>query len=293
MPQPSEAGGLTRDPAAEARTWRRLVPPGFRRLLGDLIAAVEPVRMVLRPKVRRRPCPPMGLIMVYRSRNEHHVLRLLDQAGGPLEVALWALDEVTERLAALTVGSGPGSRPQLLNRASAALPLGPDAWLLFADDDVVMDAGTLADAVRLATSAELDVTQPSHARRSANSWALNRHRPFTWARQTRFVETGPLLMFGPRARAACLPFDERLGMGWGSEATWGTKLDLRCGVLDGVTMLHLEPVGVAYDARAQLQQADEVFASLLPAAGFSTMEEFQRVTGRWAWWRRRPPWAQA
>lgn len=229
--------------------------------------------------------------MVYRARNQAYVRALLTQAGAPVEVALWALDEVPPDLAPLTVGQGPGARLALLNGAAALLDLPDAAWLLLCDDDVTLDVGSLADAVRLAVLAGFDIAQPTHAWGSPHSWSVNRHRLLLWARQTRFVETGPLLMFGPRARRACLPLDASLGMGWGSEATWGTKRELATGVLDGVTLRHWEPIGTGYDTTGEQVQADEVFQRLLPPAGFASLRAFQRVTGRWPVWRATPPWA--
>lgn len=269
---------------------RRVLPPGVRRVLGDAVAVAEPLDAALRLALRDRPCPPIGLAMVYRVRNLASVRQLLAQAERTTSIALWALDDVPEELAGVTVGRGPGLRLELLNRAAASLHLPDDAWLILSDDDVVLRAGNLSDAVRLALLAGFDVTQPSHARGSPNSWAVNRHEPLMWARQTRFVETGPLLIFSPRARSACVPLKEELGMGWGSEAIWGTQMQLSTGVLDGVTMVHLGPVGVAYDSEAQQRQAEEIYAGLLPPAGFATLQDFQAVTGRWPVWRSRPPW---
>lgn len=228
--------------------------------------------------------------MVYRAQNHAYVRTLLEQAGAPTKVALWALDEVPSALRAVTVGEGPGARLALLNEAVATIDVPDDAWLLLCDDDVTMDVGSLADAVRLAVLAGFDIAQPTHAWGSPHSWSVNRHRLLMWARQTRFVETGPLLMFGPRARAVCLPLDDTLGMGWGSEATWGTRWELSTGVLDGVTLRHWEPIGTGYDTAGEQAQADEVFGRLLPPAGFASLDEFQRVTARWPMWRARPPW---
>jgi GT2 family glycosyltransferase len=282
--------------AALAQQWRvmgprALVPPVPRRAVGDALAQLEPLRALRERLLGKSPCPPVGLAMVYRSRNLNHVLKLLRQTEQDISVALWSLDEVPEELAPWTVGVGAGQRLPLLNRAVAAMELPADAWLMISDDDVALERARVEDVVRLAQLAGFDVAQPTHGRRSPRSWPVNRHRPLSWARRTRFVETGPLLVFSPTARAACLPLPEHLGMGWGSEATWGTRLELDTGVLDAVTMRHMAAVGGGYDATQQQRLAEEEYAALLPKAGFASLEDLQRERGRWWLWQQSPRWA--
>ena len=131
--------------------------------------------------------PPLGLVMVYRSKNAAVVSRLLEQGGPTLRVALWALDEVADDLASRTVGQGPGTRCDLLNACIDALDVPDDAWLVISDDDVNMAEGTVVDLVQAARLADLDVCQPTHSAASTHSWPINERHVWTLARTTRFV----------------------------------------------------------------------------------------------------------
>lgn len=235
---------------------------------------------------------PLGVALVYRRRNAHLVTDLLAGVPAGARVALWALDEVAPDLAPLTRGTGPGMRIALLNRLVADLDLPAEAWVLLADDDVRLQRGTVADLLRAARSLGLDVSQPGHSHRSTHKWKVNEHRFLTWARSTRFVETGPLLLLSPRAVQTCLPVDERFVMGIGSEAVWGGRPELRLGVLDCLTMLHLGPVGAAYDGLAEWAATEHLVQDLLRPVGLTSLFDLQRQTGRWWWTRPRPGWAR-
>lgn len=273
------------------RAVERLLPGPARARLAGLVEHVVPSAALLRARLPFTTCPPLGLVCVYRARNAGTVRSLLAQVGAPVDVALWALDSPVDGLAELTVGSGAGLRLPLLNRAAAALDMSDDAWLVLADDDVVMRAGRVADVVQAAAALGLDVAQPSHGYGSTHSWPLNAHRVLTLARSTRFVETGPLLVMSPRARSHCLPLPEELGMGWGSEVVWGTLPELRTGIIDAVTIVHAGRVAADYDASALQETGGEQGLARLRSVGYAGIEELQQEHGRWRAWQRRPAWA--
>ena len=93
--------------------------------VGRLVRRVPTVGMVLigplpyLAALRHMPDKPPSatLVCVYRRQNLNNVLHLVGEAKRmAMHVRLWALDDPAPELARLTVGSGPGSRFQLLNR---------------------------------------------------------------------------------------------------------------------------------------------------------------------------------
>ncbi|MGO9964680.1 MAG: hypothetical protein ACLPUG_14810 [Acidimicrobiales bacterium] len=206
-------------------------------------------------------------------------------------VHLWALDEIDEQLATVTIGTGPGMRVELLNRLCAdASGEGSDRWLLIADDDIKMPHGQLRLFIRLAQIAALDVSQPAHLARSYHSWKVNSQRLTCIARTTRFIEQGPLVLLSPRARMACLPFPESLNMGWGLEVHFAMAAagSLQLGIIDAAGMRHLTPVAASYDREVAYEGALKVLAG----AGLTSFDDLQAETRRWPIWRRRVPWTQ-
>ena len=260
-----------------------------------LAVAAERVDPSRRLGLRRSPpLPPLGLVCVYRARNAQVVaglLRQLGSGGTAARVALWALDEVPEALAAVTVGVGPGLRLPLLQECVDVLDLPEDAWLVLADDDVALPEGGLADVVRLAAGAGLDLAQPAHSFTSHWNWAYTRRRLLTVCRVGGFVETGPLVLLGPAGRRAALPLPPDGGMGWGLELAWWSLRagGIRLGIVDAVPMRHLVPVSDRYDLDVERERVDRAFA----AHGLRDWGDLQVDDAQWRAWARPPRRAPA
>jgi hypothetical protein len=211
---------------------------------------------------------------VYRARNSRHVTDLVSAFHGApqAEIHLWALDEITSELAAWTVGQGPGTRFELLNRL---LVRDTPAWGLVADDDVRFVRGDAATFVRLARQLALDISQPAHALGSHVSHTFTRPTPLCAARITSFVEIGPVVALSPAALSHVLPFPEE-GMGWGTEAAWSElqhSAGLQLGIVDAVRLRHIGAIGAQYSS-------EEAFVALertLEARGVGSLRELQQT----------------
>jgi hypothetical protein len=95
-----------------------------------------------------------------------------------------------------------------------------------------------------------------------------------------------MVLFGPAARSQLLPFPADVRWpGWGIETEWSRqeRLGLRVGIVDGVTMVHLQPVNASgYAVAAAREQEQE----LRRRAGFAPGEELQYEREHWRPWRR-------
>lgn len=252
-----------------------------------VLEVIEPSHLLLRSRTRRVELPPVHLISVYRFRNAECTRRMVKEVsatGG--RVALWALDAVHPQLAPFTAGVGPGSRFDLLNQLLPHVDPRGDDWVAVADDDVAFSRGTISDAVRASRAAGLDLSQPSHERRSHMSWNVVRHRVGVLVRRNRYIEQGPVFFVGPRARDAVFPFPTGLGMGWGVEAIWGAHRMFDSGIVDAVLIRHLAPVGGSYDQAVEWRRAE----TLLAEQGFASWHDLQADRGRWFVWESTPRW---
>ena len=85
--------------------------------------------------------------------------------------------------------------------------------------------------------------------RSHAAWRLTRRRWGVLARETAFVEIGPLTALHRESFAALLPFPA-VGMGWGLDAHWSwlaREHGWRIGVIDLLPLAHLAaPAASAY-----------------------------------------------
>jgi hypothetical protein len=231
-----------------------------------------------------------ALVGIYRTRNAEAVQRLVQPAlDGEWTVAWWALDDVADELAGVTVGTGPGEKLPLLNatldRAGAT-----DDWVVFSDDDAVFEQGDVTELVALCEQAGLDLAQPARTD-GAVDHRITSARRLSTARRTSFVEIGPVFAVGPRWRADILPFPEERGMGWGLELDWFALHERGCvlGIVDAVRVRHEGVRGEHYDYR---DEAHRIHAELA-ARGFEGWADVQQTLATWRPWQRSPSWTRA
>lgn len=271
----------------------RLLAVWRRHLEGRLGPLVTRLDVSTGSRLHRADAPPVGVAVygVYRRRNVATVTDLVaGLAAG--SVHLHALDEVDPGLADRTRGHGPGDRVPLLRALVEAHPPAPGDWVVTVDDDVTFAGAGLERFVALAAAGGLDVAGPAHLPVSHHSYRVTRVVPLSTARETRFVEVGPVVAFSPRAAERVLPFPSDARMGWGLDVSWTLEAEgaLRFGVVDATPVVHHGAVGAAYD-----QAAEEAYQRRhLDAAGVASAHDLARNTGRtWRPWQRRPRWVGA
>ena len=228
---------------------------------------------------------------VYRSRNAAVLRRLLATVPPDWHSAWWSLDEVDPALAEATVGVGSGGKFELLNNAIERSPckLTDVDTVVLVDDDVWLDRGSLPELVELTRRAGFGLAQPAHGRGSKSTYSFNRRRPLTTARETTFVEIGPIIVIDGRWCSELLPFPDDIGMGWGLEVLWRRRRrdGLRMGIVDAVTVQHPDPPNATYLAGAEPEFAR--VEKLLAEDGVATIQDIQQTVSVWWRWQRRPP----
>jgi hypothetical protein len=119
-------------------------------------------------------------------------------------------------------------------------------WLLVVDDDVVLPERFVDRLLGLCERLDLALAQPAQTLASHAAWPVTRRLPRSLARETRFVEIGPVTAIRRDAAAALTPFPE-LRFGWGLDLHWAAlarERGWRLGVLDSLPVRH-EQGGVA------------------------------------------------
>jgi hypothetical protein len=164
-----------------------------------------------------------------------------------------------------TCPPGDEGRFENLNRLLAAHPLSAQGcdWLLTIDDDVTLPRGFLDRLLFLAERLALDLAQPAHRLRSHAAWQVTRRHPSAIARETRFVEIGPVTLFASSTFETLLPFPA-LRMGWGLDLHWAAlsrARGWRLGVLDAVAIGHASaPAASAYSRTEAVDEARSFLA---------------------------------
>ncbi len=150
-----------------------------------------------------------------------------------------------------------------LNQLLREHPAAGHDWLLLVDDDVVLPGGFLDRFLFLAERFDFALAQPAHRWRSHAAWAVTRRRPGVIARETRFVEVGPVCALRAVTFAELLPFPP-LRYGWGLDAHWSATAATRgwrLGVIDATPMRHgLRRIASSYSWDAAVAESRNFLA---------------------------------
>jgi hypothetical protein len=178
-----------------------------------------------------------------------------------LELVLGARGEPAPALRDVTVADGlAGGKFENLNAVlDGRDPAGRD-WLLVVDDDVLLPRGFLDRFVAICEALDFALAQPAQTWGSHAGWQITRRRGGLVARETRYVEIGPVTAFRADAAAALFPFPP-LRYGWGLDVHWAAlaqERGWRLGVVDSLPVRHdRAPVAATYSREGAVAEARE------------------------------------
>lgn len=206
---------------------------------------------------------------VYRSRSElaARAAEELRHSRHRVRLAFGSMGRARGGLEAHTLATGlSGGKLQNLNEIWAlAQPPGwpaPD-WVVAIDDDIVLPERFLDRFLAVCEAFHLKLAQPAQTRRSHAAWRVTRRRAGSLARETRFVEIGPVTAFAREAARELVPFPD-LRYGWGLDSHWGALADergWRLGVVDAVPVRHEHrPVSADYPHAEAVAEARRFLA---------------------------------
>jgi hypothetical protein len=175
-----------------------------------------------------------------------------------LSVALGSTGAAERALADVTVATElPGGKFENLNALLERSGGGHD-WLVVLDDDVSLPPRFLDRMIGACEALELALAQPALTRASHGAWRVTRRRGGVLARETAFVEIGPVTAIRADAAAELTPFPP-LRYGWGLDLHWGAlarERGWRLGVIDALPVRHEDaPPAAAYDREAASAEA--------------------------------------
>lgn len=130
-------------------------------------------------------------------------------------------------------------------------------WILLVDDDVELPPDFIDSFIDLAERYDFALCQPARTVDSYIDHPLVMQNPGVKARQTRFVEIGPVTAIRRDAAQLILPVAADCGMGWGLDYVWPRVMEdagLRMGIVDATPIAHRmrrQVSGYGYDDAAR------------------------------------------
>jgi hypothetical protein len=135
----------------------------------------------------------------------------------------------------------PVPKYQLLNEMLLDEDLGRYDYVLTADDDILLPEGFLDVFISLQAKLDFAIAQPARTSGSYIDHPIVEQQRGVIARQTLFVEIGPVVSFHRSIYHMVFPFDTENPMGWGYENVWAYRLreaELRMGIIDATPVDH-------------------------------------------------------
>ncbi|GEO89798.1 hypothetical protein AFL01nite_21250 [Aeromicrobium flavum] len=114
-------------------------------------------------------------------------------------------------------------------------------WLLIIDDDVLLPPGFLDRMIEVCRRCDFALAQPAQSRTSNANWPIAKRHFLSLARETRFVEIGPVTLVRRDAVQLLTPFPADLRFGWGLDFVWSDVMrrhGLRLGIVDALAVEH-------------------------------------------------------
>jgi hypothetical protein len=174
--------------------------------------------------------------------------------------------QILEGAVDLHVHPAPSPLPRRIGAHEAAElagEAGSQVESVVIDDDVAVPPRFLDRIVALCEAFGFDLAQPAQTLASHAAWRVVRRRPGALARETRFVEIGPVTAFRRPVAEALVPFPQ-LRYGWGLDLHWAALAADRgwhLGIVDALPVRHdAAPVGAAYAADAAIEEAQRFLA---------------------------------
>jgi GT2 family glycosyltransferase len=230
---------------------------GLRRRLGDNLVGAWELLSGQRHRLARAALltPAHRRVLVLSVRREAH-RQLSDAIDAELRRS-------RHHVEVYSCPPGAHGKFENLNRLLAEHPADGYDWLLVIDDDVELPRGFLDRFLFLCEHFSLALAQPAHRLHSHAAWPVTRRHRGSVARETRFVEIGPVTAFANVTFAVLLPFPD-LRMGWGLDVHWAAvarQQGWRCGVIDAVSINHrAAPAAADYPREAAMAEARSFLA---------------------------------
>ncbi|HEX4963507.1 MAG TPA: glycosyltransferase [Thermoanaerobaculia bacterium] len=236
---------------------------------------MRPSVLVLGVFLADRPSHIRCVVANLSSASGYHVVQRWIALGGAVHDP--ELQRVTHGMQLAYVPKFP-----LVNALLVQIDLRGFEYVVLVDDDVQLPDRFLDDFLAAQAALDFCLAQPARTPASYIDHPIVMQEPGSFARETRWVEVGPIVSIHRRIFDLVFPFDVRSPMGWGYENVWAYELsrrELKMGIIDAFPIDHsLRPPHVYYD----WTEADACCRRMLAERPHLSLDECQQVLVRYA-----------
>ena len=188
----------------------------------------------------------LGIYLANQMNNVKDIVSVLDLSNSHKVLQKWVAlngSPPDEKTAEVTVNILNGRFPkfQIINELLHDEDISIYDYIILCDDDVVLPENFIDAFITMQSRFEFAIAQPARTLNSHIDHPIVEQHIGVHARQTNFVEIGPVTSFHRSAYDFIFPFDVTSPMGWGYENVWAYEAlqrDLKIGIIDGVCVDH-------------------------------------------------------
>lgn len=153
-------------------------------------------------------------------------------------------------------------------------------YVIVCDDDISLPTGFLDTYLGIVDALSFGLAQPARTPASVIHHSIVKQVDGLTARETRFVEIGPLFSMHREVVSMLTPFDTSISpMGWGYEFVWARKLDAageKMGIVDCAPVDHTmrPPVSGYSGAGDQMVEYLRANPHMPPQEAYATLAEY-------------------
>ena len=220
----------------------------------------EPLLRII-PKNR----PKVLILGVYMGNRRSLINHIVPTLGSSIHCQVtqrWiAIGSVSKDAAvmAATVEAIPERTPKftLINSLISTVDIAKTDFIMVCDDDVTVCSDFTDRFIGWQQHCSFALAQPARTWNSYVDHSFVRRSLWCQARETRFVEIGPIFSMSRSMAELMLPFDESSPMGWGYDLVWpviARQHGLKLGIVDAVAIEHsMRARGALYDASNEIE----------------------------------------
>jgi hypothetical protein len=170
----------------------------------------------------------------------------------------------------------------LINLLIKASDIAQHDYIMVCDDDVRVSADFTDRFIGWQQRCDFALAQPARSWNSYVDHSFVRRSLWSKARETRFVEIGPIFCMNRTMAKLIVPFDQTSAMGWGYDLVWpviARKHGLKLGIVDDAAIEHsIRARGALYQAEGEIKSMAAMLSKrehLTASEAFVVLQRFR------------------
>lgn len=228
----------------------------------------------------------LGVYLADRENSIEHIVRTISETKTFSVDQKWIAllgEPPTPDVAGVTVSRrfGRTGKFALMNYLLSCTAWGMYDYVIVCDDDIRIPEGFIDRFLSLQEQFDFALAQPARTHNSYIDHPITEQSDSSLARETYFVEIGPVTSFRADMLRLVAPFDEAAPMGWGLDFVWPAIVkehNLHMGIIDATPVDHSMRAPVTtYDGDATRQHMQAYLkknAHLSRDAAFTVVKSF-------------------